>query len=35
MKIFIVLLKEYHIDLGDAQRAAEYYAQLSVRKYDE
>jgi hypothetical protein len=24
--------KEFHIDRGDAQRAAEYYAELAVRK---
>ena len=25
------LHKEFHIDRGDAQRAAEYYAELAVR----
>jgi hypothetical protein len=26
-----ILFKEFHIDRGDAQRAAEYYAELAVR----
>jgi len=27
----VILFKEFHIDRGDAQRAAEYYAELAVR----